>query len=80
MDTMQNIRESLKEERERLQKQLNAVDSALRILGHETHGREVNGTARKKGGAHISAAGRKRLSEMMKKRWAERRAKLRAKR
>lgn len=68
-----NVIASLKEERAKLQSDLNKIDAAIRILG----GQEsplMNGASRPKtSGGHISAAGRKRLSALMKRRWAERR-------
>ena len=64
---------TLKQERERLRGDLEKIDAAIEILsGQMTHA--TNGASRPKtAGRHISAAGRRRLSEMMKRRWAERR-------
>ena len=62
----------LKEERQKLQTQLDRIDSAITALGGQrTYSR--NGSSRPRTGGHISAAGRRRLSALMKKRWAERR-------
>jgi hypothetical protein len=65
---LDNILAQLKQERDR-------IDSALAALGGLSQ--STNGlTSRTKlgrrgGGRHMTAAGRKRLSEMMKKRWGE---------
>jgi len=64
-----------------LKAQRTQIDGAIATLeGLASNGASSNGTAksatvqtRKRG--HLSAAGRKRISEMMKKRWAERRKK-----
>jgi hypothetical protein len=62
MDTQQIISE-LEAERERLDQAI----SALRGL----HGRRT-GVAGRRGRRRLSAAAKRRISEMMKKRWAER--------
>ena len=65
-----------------LRKERTRLDSAIAALegigGPARRGRKPGvsyGPAVKKRGGGITAAGRKRLSEMMKKRWAERRRK-----
>ncbi|HWF38771.1 MAG TPA: hypothetical protein VG322_09645 [Candidatus Acidoferrales bacterium] len=64
----------LKKERDRLDRAISALDGEARTNGvTRTVGRPV---ARKRTtGSRLTPAGRKRLSEMMKKRWAERRKK-----
>jgi len=64
-----------------LKAQRTQIDGAIRALeGLSPNGAATNsasknvvGQTQKRG--HLSAAGRRRLSEMMKKRWAERRKK-----
>lgn len=78
---IQNILADLRSERERLDRAI----SALEGLGSQTRrrGRPVGshlaataaGPKRKR--RHMSAASRKRISEMMKQRWAERKRKSR---
>jgi hypothetical protein len=65
MDTNQIIAE-LETERERLDQAI----SALRGLAGGGNGRR--GRRGRKGRRHLSAAAKKRISDMMKKRWAER--------
>jgi exonuclease VII small subunit len=66
MDTHQIISE-LEAERTRLEEAINA----LRGLGAGGNGRRGRKPGRR-GRRHLSAAAKKRISEMMKKRWAER--------
>jgi exonuclease VII small subunit len=66
MDTNQIISE-LEAERTRLDEAI----SALRGLGSGGNGRRGRKPGRR-GRRHLSAAAKKRISEMMKKRWAER--------
>jgi hypothetical protein len=69
---LRGILTELRSERDR-------IDRAIRSLqvgssnGRRRRGRPAKSTVRRSGG--ISAAGRKRLSEAMKRRWAERRGK-----
>ena len=67
----QRLIAELKTERDRLNKAIAALD------GMSTHGKKRKGFARvaRRRKHNISAAGRKRLSLMMKRRWAERRKK-----
>ena len=58
---MKNIIQQLKKEREHTQKQLQRIDEALAALGSSS-----NGASRR-----MSAAGRRRISEAQKKRWAK---------
>ena len=66
MDTNQIITE-LEAEKTRLDEAINA----LRGLGSGGNGRRGRKPGRR-GRRHLSAAAKKRISEMMKKRWAER--------
>ena len=69
---LQRIVAELKEERERLDRAIAALDGS----GPGVRGRRGNpGNGRRRGRRHMSAEARKRISEMMKKRWAERRRK-----
>jgi hypothetical protein len=68
MDTQQIISE-LEAERERLDQAI----SALRGL----HGRRA-GVGGRRGRRRLSAAAKRRISEMMKKRWAERKRAMKA--
>lgn len=65
MNTEQ-ILQQLKDERDRLSRAIEALE------GGRTAGQR-SAAAKRSGG--ITAAGRKRLSELMKKRWAERKKK-----
>ena len=64
---LDNILAELKNERDR-------IDRAITALGGRSHSTNNAGrpstTGRRGGARHMSAAGRKRLSELMKKRWA----------
>jgi exonuclease VII small subunit len=66
MDTQQIISE-LESERDRLEQAI----SALRGSMNGRRGLASAGSGRR-GRRHLSAAAKKRISEMMKKRWAER--------
>ena len=72
---IKNILADLKTERERLDRAI----SALEGLGVRRRGRPVGSglgaTGSKRKRRHMSAASRKRISEMMKQRWAERKRK-----
>jgi hypothetical protein len=66
----------LKRERDRLNRAIAALDGKDGVRTRSKKSLTPNLVIRKaKKGRHITAAGRKRLSEMMKKRWAERRRK-----
>jgi len=70
---IQNILNDLKRERERLDKAIAALEGPG---GGRRRGRpagSVSGKSRPR--RHMSAASRKRISEMMKQRWAERKRK-----
>ena len=63
----------LKRERARLDSAISALEGTTNSTAKRKPGRPAKAVAEKKGG--ITAAGRKRLSEAMKRRWAERRKK-----
>jgi hypothetical protein len=70
---VQNILGDLKKERDRIDRAI----SALEGLGSgRRRGRPIGShSAAKRPRRHMSAASRKRISEMMKQRWAERKKK-----
>jgi hypothetical protein len=70
MDT-RSILEALKAERDRLDQAIAALEGAKKHSGRMSSGREV-----KRGRRRLSAAAKRRISEMMKKRWKERRLNL----
>ena len=70
---IQNILGDLKRERERIDRAIAALEGLGSGRGR---GRPVGSTAAaKRSRRHMSAASRKRISEMMKQRWAERKKK-----
>lgn len=69
MDTQQIITE-LEAERDRLEQAISALRGSL-------HGRRT-ATGRRRGRRRLSAAAKRRISEMMKKRWAERKRAMKA--
>ena len=70
----ERILQELKAERDRLENAIQALETA----GSNSMGRtfRVGGSTTRKRTHRLTAAGRKRLSDMMKKRWAERRQKM----
>lgn len=69
---IQSILADLKSERERIDRAI----SALEGIGGRGPGRPAGKTgAGRRGRRHMSASARKRISEMMKLRWAERKRK-----
>jgi hypothetical protein len=74
---IQNILSNLKAERERIDRAIAALEG-LGATGPRRRGRPV-GSVNKSSAArprrHMSPAARKRISEMMKQRWAERKRK-----
>jgi hypothetical protein len=71
MDTQQIISE-LESERDRLDQAISALRGSMR-------GRRGPGAGRgRRGRRHLSPAAKKRISEMMKKRWAERKRAMKA--
>ncbi len=74
MDTGRIVTE-LKRERDRLSKAITALEgqSPRAIVRMSVAPNVAAGSNKKRD--HLSAAGRKRLSELMKKRWAEKRKK-----
>ena len=72
---IQSILGDLKKERERIDRAI----AALEGLGGPRRGRPAGShAATKRPKRHMSAASRKRISEMMKQRWAERKKKQKA--
>jgi len=74
---IQNILSSLKMERERLDRAIAALEG-IGASGPRRRGRPVgsgNKSAAGRPRRHMSPAARKRISEMMKQRWAERKRK-----
>lgn len=74
---LQAIVAELKREREKLDQAIAALDG-VSGRGGRRRGRPPGTTAtagRRRGRRHMSAEARKRISEMMKKRWAERKRK-----
>jgi hypothetical protein len=76
---IQNILADLRRERERIDRAIGALEglgTQARRRGRPAgSGQSATGTKRKR--RHMSAASRKRISEMMKQRWAERKRKAR---
>ena len=70
MDTQQIISE-LESERDRLEQAITALRGSM-------HGRRGFAGKGRRGRRHLSAAAKKRISEMMKKRWAERKRAMKA--
>lgn len=76
---LDRIIQELKDERSRLDQAINALESAGTGTGRGRRpGRPAGAANRTKRTHNISPEGRRRLSEMMKKRWAERRKRMRA--
>ncbi len=69
---IQNILNDLKRERARLDQAIAALEGGA---GARRRGRPAGSGAKSRPRRHMSAAARKRISEMMKKRWAERKRK-----
>jgi hypothetical protein len=74
LDTGRIVAE-LKRERDRLSKAIAALDDQASKSATKTSAVRNQATRSKKKGDRLTPAGRKRLSDMMKKRWAERRKK-----
>jgi hypothetical protein len=71
MDTQQIITE-LEAERDRLEQAISALRGSLHVRRGPGRGRG------RRGRRHLSAAAKRRISEMMKKRWAERKRAMKA--
>ncbi len=74
---IQNILGDLKRERERIDRAISALEGlggGQRRRGRPAGSRNVASSA-KRPRRHMSASARKRISEMMKQRWAERKRK-----
>jgi|HubBroStandDraft_6_1064221.scaffolds.fasta_scaffold2428823_1 hypothetical protein len=75
---IQNILGDLKRERERLDRAIAALEglgTGQRRRGRPVGSHNVAAATAKRPRRHMSAAARKRISEMMKQRWAERKRK-----
>jgi membrane-bound lytic murein transglycosylase B len=73
---LEGILKQLKVERDRLTQAINLLEgSGRRRPGRPTGASLSTGATKRKRRRGITREGRKRLSEMMKKRWAERRKK-----
>jgi hypothetical protein len=75
LDT-QRIVSELKAQRNRLERAIAALDETAATRARTTREPSSNGAQAPRKRHHLTAAGRKRLSEMMKKRWAEKRKKM----
>jgi hypothetical protein len=74
---IQNILSNLRAERERIDRAIAALEG-LGTTGPRRRGRPVGSVNKASSGRprrHMSPAARKRISEMMKQRWAERKRK-----
>jgi hypothetical protein len=71
---LKGIVSELKRERDRLDRAIAALDSTETVV-HSNGASRPRTAVRRSGGSRLSAAGRKRLSDLMKKRWAERKKK-----
>ena len=72
---LQNIVSELKKERDRLSRAIAALEGTDLVRAATTKRATPTLVIRKVKKGHLSPEGRKKLSEMMKKRWAERRRK-----
>ena len=77
---LQVIISDLKRERDRLDRAIAALDESAGnyragAVTHRPSAAKTAAAGRGTGKRHLTPAGRKRLSELMKKRWAERRRK-----
>jgi hypothetical protein len=78
---IQNILGDLRRERERLDRAISALEGlggGQRRRGRPVGSHNVATTRAKSPRRHMSAAARKRISDMMKQRWAERKKKSRS--
>ena len=72
---LRNVVSELKQERDRLNRAIAALEG-IEVAAVVTTKAPSKPAAKKAKKHNLTAEGRKRLSEMMKKRWAERRRKL----
>ena len=81
MDTQRIVAE-LKRERDRLSQAIAALEGQARSSNPRTNAKpnRTAGARKKKKGGRLTPEGRKRLSDLMKKRWADKRKKGSAKR
>jgi hypothetical protein len=73
MPNLKAVLQQLQSQRADLEKEINRIDLALSTLG----GLNGRGRGRRGGRRHISAAGRKKMVDAQKRRWAKWRAKQR---
>ena len=73
---LRKVVSELKQERDRLNRAIAALEGIEAPAAVTAKAASVKSGAKKAKKHNLSAEGRKRLSEMMKKRWAERRRKL----
>jgi len=71
MDTQQII-SALRDERDRLEQAIAALEGGNGRKRGRPAGSTGNGRRKRRGRRRLSAAAKRRISEMMKKRWAER--------
>jgi len=76
MDTNRILAE-LRTERERIERAIAAIEG-LNSTGYQRAGRPPRAGATQKGRRHLSAAARRKLSRLLKQRWAEGKMKARA--
>jgi len=72
---IQSILADLKRQRERLDSAIAALEGSGRRRGRPAGTTSAASATKKRPRRHMSAAARKRISEMMKQRWAERKRK-----
>lgn len=71
---IQRVIADLKRQKEQITQAIDALEG-LAPAGNHNHNSSPRAAQNRRKGGHISAEGRKRLSELMRKRWAERRKK-----
>ena len=74
--TLDNILSQLKDERDRLDRAISALEGGTGAKRGRPPGKAGAGAPKKR--RHMSAEARKKISEKMKKRWAERKKKMAA--
>jgi hypothetical protein len=76
--SLESIVSELKAERNRIDQAISVLESSQARNGRKPasrHAASANGLSMRKRRGHLSAAGRRKLSQLMKQRWAERRKK-----
>lgn len=71
---IQKVIADLKKQKEQITQAIDALEGLAPASNHN-HSASAHATQNKRKGGHISPEGRRRLSELMRKRWAERRKK-----